>query len=169
LHRPLARAAALARGNGGTLVVFGGLSALFGLLGPDPLSLIVGAIVVTVGLLERRGGRQLRQADPGAPRRLAANELALLAAISTYAILSLTLLRPSGAELVAATGGNVAGLDVQELLDSLTNVVYATVLVVTVLYQGGLARYYLARRAPLALYRESVPPWAREIVEGLAG
>ena len=56
----------------------------------------------------------------------------------------------------------------RELVDSMTNVFYASVLAVTLLYQGGLARYYLRRRQAVARYREEVPEWVRTVVESMA-
>ena len=64
-------------------------------------------------------------------------------------------------ELDGMTG---MGTDVVALAESLTSLIYSTFLVVTLLYQGGLARYFLQRRAMVeALLRES-PEWARRVV-----
>ncbi|MGQ0551731.1 MAG: hypothetical protein ACT4PU_00760 [Planctomycetota bacterium] len=172
LHRPLVRAAALARSNGGSLAAFGALTLLFALLTSEFFSvgqfvgLALGTVVLVVGLRERRWGVRLLHADPLAPQALAHGELALLGALAAYALLQLTLLRPSGAELQKAVGGAAGGLDVAAMVESMTNVFYATVLAVAVLYQGGMARYYSKRSEPLERYRE-LPEWARNVVESM--
>jgi len=48
------------------------------------------------------------------------------------------------------------------LIDSVTRLVCAAVMVVSILYQGGMARYFLKRRNDVALYLSS-PDWARSL------
>jgi hypothetical protein len=169
LHRPLARAANLGRSNARGYVAFGVLTLLFaGLLGPDALGLAIGAVVTGVGVAQLRAAKRLRAADPAAPRALARNELLLLGGIAAYAILKLTLLADSGEDLarqVGDTGG--LGIDIAELSSSLNTLVYACVLAVTLIYQGGLALYFLRRRPMLERYLAEAPEWARSTVESL--
>lgn len=168
LHRPLAKAAARARSNGGGLLAFGLLSLVLGLLLSDAVTAALGALVTAVGAIEFRGAAALRRADPAAPLRLARGELVLGACIAVYCVLKLTVWASDSAALAAAVGDTGAlGVDIEGMADSLNTMVYATLIAVAVLYQGGYARYYLARRADLAAYRDSTPEWAREIVEQL--
>ncbi len=169
LHRPLARAAALGGKNGAGLVIFGVLTLLVSAFEPDFVGLAIGAVVTTTGFVERRFAARLITADEAAPKILACNELLLLLGIVTYGVLKLTLLRESGAELARQVGdtGNL-GIDIEALAESLNTAVYATVIAVALLYQGGMASYFLRRREMIAAYRERCPAWAREIVEGLA-
>ncbi|HZM01080.1 MAG TPA: hypothetical protein VFD43_12600 [Planctomycetota bacterium] len=168
LHRPLARAAQLGRSNAWGYAIFGVLTLLLAALGPDPLALAVGAVVTGVGVAQLRAARRLRAADPRAPRAMARNELLLMGAIGLYALLKLTLLAETGEALrssgVDATG---LGLDIEELARSLNTLVYSGVLAVTLLYQGGLALYFLRRRATLERYLAEAPEWARTTVESL--
>ncbi|RKY18758.1 MAG: hypothetical protein DRQ55_12510 [Planctomycetota bacterium] len=168
LHRPLARAASLGRKNGLSLLVFGLATLLLSALGPDVVGLAIGAVVTVTGFIERRVATRLCRADEGAPLILARNELALLAGIVLYAGLKLTWLRESGAELarqIGDTGG--LGVDIEALAQSLNTAVYATVIAVALVYQGGMARYFLRRRQMIAVYRAQAPAWARQIVEQL--
>jgi ribosome-associated protein YbcJ (S4-like RNA binding protein) len=170
LYRPLARAALRAQNNGKWLAVFGGLSLAWGVLTVDWVALIVGGIVLVTGIVEMRQGRRLSAADADAPLRLCRNELVLGATISLYAILKLTIWRDTGAELQDALGaGNVEalGMDIEAMYDSMSKLIYATVLAVTVLYQGGMARYFLRQREAVDRYREDVADWAREIVQAM--
>lgn len=170
LHRPLAKAASLARTNGTSIAIFGGLTLLFSLPGLDLLGLAIGAVVTVTGVTERRLAPRLEAADESAPRLLCRNELTLLAGIVVYALLKLTWLRESGEELAAQVGdAGGLGIDIESLVDSVNTLVYATVIGVAVLYQGGMARYFLRRGTMIATYRARSPEWARKLVEELGG
>jgi len=168
LHRPLARASAVARGNALGYAAFGALSLLVALVGLDPLGLAISALVTGVGVVQLRAAPRLRQGDPTAPRVLARNELVLMAGILVYCLLQLTVLRTSGAELQARVGGTGdLGLDLAELTDWMTTTIYSAFLGTTLLYQGGLALYFLRRRPMLERYLAETPAWARSVVESL--
>ena len=168
LHRPLARAANVARSNARGYALFGALTLIVAALGPDALGLAIGAVVTGVGVAQLRAVPRLRAADAEAPRAMARNELLLMGGIALYALLKLTLLRETGEELQAQVGDTSGlGLDIAELSRSLNTLVYSTVLAVTLLYQGGLALYFLRRRPALERYRAQAPEWARTTVESL--
>ena len=168
LHRPLARAASLARSNALGYVVFGALSLVVSAAGADVPGLALGCVLAVVGVLQLKAAPKLRHADPSAPRTLARNELVLLASISVYCLLKLTLLRESGAELEAQIGDTSdLGFDVGDLTNSLNTAVYSTMLAISILYQGGMARYYLRRRPMVQRYLAEVPRDARALVESL--
>jgi len=168
MYRPLARAAKRARSNGQWLAIFGGLSLAWGAITSDAVSLVMGAVVTATGVIEMRQGRRLAAADPEAPRRLCRNELVLGAALALYAVLKLTVWRETGAELKSQVGAanlQELGIDIESMYDSMNQLIYATVLAVTLLYQGGMARYFLKQRETLERYRDEVAEWAREIVQ----
>lgn len=170
LHAPLARAARLGRANGLGYAIFGLLTILFSLFGPDLVGLALGAVLLATGVVEQRASARLRRADPAAPVLLARNELVLMGAIVTYAVLRLTVLRDDSAALERQLGDTRGlGIDVGALMESLNTMVFATVAAVSLLYQGGMARYFLRRRAMLAEYVDSCPEWARAVVEELEG
>lgn len=169
LQRPLARAAKVARSNGTWLAIFGGLTVLFGVFGPDYVAILLGACLVAVGVRERRLGAQLGHGDSAAARRLAQNEMILLGATLVYCTLKLTLLRPNVDELQDALGNSMPDLDVEGLLDSMSSVVYGTVMIVALLYQGGMARYFLHRQPDVERFNAEVPHWARDMLTKMSG
>jgi len=169
LHRPLARAARVAHSNGTCLAIFGALTILVAMFGPDFPALLLGGCVLWVGIAERRAGARLRNADPAAPRLLARNELILMGAIALYGMLKLTLLRPTSESLEKLIGDSASGIDVKELLDSMTTAVYATVIIVALVYQGGMARYFSRKRPDVERFNAEVPHWARAVIEGMSG
>jgi hypothetical protein len=168
LHRPLARAARMGRANGGGYVVFGSLSLMFSVLGPDVIGLAMGAVLIGAGLVERAGAARLRQADPTAPLFMARAELAVMAAVVIYGILGLTVLPSLAQELRGQIDGmEELGLDIVEISRSVTTLWYALVIALGLVYQGGMARAFLRRREPLERYLDEIPEWARSVVESM--
>lgn len=162
-HRPLGRAARIAMMNGGGLAAFGVLTILLAALEPDCAAAILGGVLLYVGVAERRAATRMRHGDLDAPRRLAINELILMGAIVTYGLLKLTVLRPNSTELTQAVANAMPDFDVEGLMDSMTTTVYATVIAVALLYQGGLARYFWRRKSDVARFNSEIPAWAREV------
>lgn len=164
LYRPIARAASLGRKNGLSLLIFGVLSVLLSLRDLDLVGLAIAAILTTTGTVEMRASRRLAGADPSAPKILARNELLLMGGILVTCALKLTLLRESGEELASQLGDTSAlGIDVEALTESLNTVIYSTFIAVTLLYQGGMARFFLRRRPLIDSYLQC-PEWARRVV-----
>ena len=58
------------------------------------------------------------------------------------------------------------GFDVADLIDSVTRLFYSVVMAVSILYQGGMARYFLERRNDVAIYLAS-PDWARSLAQSM--
>ena len=164
LQRPLTRAAKIAHTNGSGYVVFGGLTIFIALFGPDFVALLLGAAVTAVGLVERRAGTRLKNADPAAPRRLAINELCLLGAITVYAVLKLTLMRPDNEEIYRTVGDALPGIDVKSATESMVTAFYGLMIAIAVGYQGGLAIYFSRRQAAVARFNSEVPQWARKVL-----
>ena len=167
LHRPLARAARMGRANGTGYVAFGALSLVFSVSDPGAIGIALGVVLLGAGLVERAGAARLRRADPAAPLRMARAELVLMGAIVLYGVLGLTVL-PSGAdELGAQAGGVELGQDITELTDALETLWYALIIAIGLVYQGGMARAFLRRRAAVTRYLTEVPAWARKVVESM--
>lgn len=170
LHRPLARAAKLGRGNGIGYAIFGSLGLLLAVMDLDAVGLALGAVLLSVGLFEHRQCARLLLADIAAPKRLALAELTLLGAIVLYGVLGLTVLpATSNAVQQQLRDARSLGIDLRSLADSISQTWYATVISVSFLYQGGMALYFRRRLEALTSYRQAVPKWAREIVESMAG
>ena len=165
---PLKRAARRGRANGLGYVVFGGLSLLLSISSnPDWSGLLIGAVLIGSGVIERSQAARLGQADPAAPARMAQAELALLGAILFGCVIKLVFPPSASGELRSAGDLSGLGLDIADLMDSVTRLVYAVVMVVSILYQGGMARYFLRRRRDVATYLAS-PEWARSLAQSLS-
>ena len=158
---PLKRAARRGRANGLGYVVFGGLSLLLSISSnPDWIGLLIGVVLIGAGLVEWSQAARLGQGDPVAPARMAQAELALLGAILLGGAIKLVFSSSASGELSGL------GLDVTDLIDSVTRLVYAVVMAVSILYQGGMARYFLKRRNDVAIYLAS-PDWARSLAQSM--
>jgi hypothetical protein len=167
LRAPLAKAARLASSNGTGYVVAAVLTVLFSMstATSDLIALGVGATLIYVGVQARRLGPRLRNGDADAARALARNELVLLAAISVYCLLMVTVVRPTSSEFDDVLRASGTQLDTS----GITRMVYAIVFVVALVYQGGLARHFRKHVALAEAYVFEVPEWAREAVAGLPG
>ena len=165
---PLKRAARRGRANGLGYVAFGGLSLLLSISSnPDWIGLLIGAVLIGAGLVERSQADRLGQGDLLAPTRMAQAELALLGAILFGGVIKLVFSSSASGELRTVTGELPGlGLDVADLIDSVTTLVYAVVMAVSILYQGGMARYFLKRRNDVAIYLAS-PEWARSLAQSM--
>ena len=159
LGAPLRRAAKLARANGLGYAAFGLLTILSSL--PfDVAGLLLGGCLLAVGIAQQRTAPRLVAGDHASPRLLARNELLLLAAITAYAVAQMTILRANtSAELEML--GDSAGVDVAGLVDAIAGAVYGGVIVVSLLYQGGMALYFRRREPIVERYAREVPEWAR--------
>lgn len=147
-------------------------------LGAFSLSLSpVGLALAALAYNEERGRRLLVAVDPRAPRRLALNQLALLALIVVYcawnAYAAWTGPDPLGAlanqsdslsdtlqEVSSQTGESFSELGRWARVAAL--LVYGIVLAVSALVQGLTAFYYHSLRASIAAFA-AAPAWARAL------
>jgi hypothetical protein len=142
-QRPTARAVRFARANGLGYVVFG-LLTLAGALSSLGLDALLGAWLAAAGLIERRAAAALEKGDSSAGKTLSRNELALCGAIVGYAALRITAF-PSPGLSDPALLGDALGLgasDVAEMAAEMAKLLYSTVAIVSVVYQGGAAYYF---------------------------
>lgn len=164
---PLKRAARWGSANGLGYAVFGGLSILLSISSsPDWTGLLIGSVLIGAGLIERSQAARLGQGDPLAPTRMAQAELALLGAILFGCAIKLVFPSSASSELREAADLSGLGLDMSELINSMTRLVYSVVMLVSILYQGGMARYFLRRRSDVASYLAS-PEWARSLAQSI--
>jgi hypothetical protein len=168
LRRPIAKAARVAAGNGLGYAIFGGLSIVFALPGFDVIGLLLGGVLLGVGLHERAQATRLLGGDPAAPLQLARGELLLLGALVLYAVLGLTVL-PTGVTDLQRQIGNTKqlGIDIVRLEKLARTTWFGCMLGVSLLYQGGMARYFLRRRGDVARYLAEAPAWARTFVASM--
>jgi hypothetical protein len=153
----VARVLRIAKLEGGSVVVVGGLSLVISALTMSPVGLIVSALIVTCGWAELRGARMVAAGDVRGMDWLVRAELGLMATVLLYVGFSWLTLNPATSAKELA--GHEAELrqvgidmrDLQAMTASIQRLVYAVVAVVTVIFQGGLARYYHSRRAAVAM------------------
>jgi hypothetical protein len=149
------RAGKVAGVTGWTLVAFGGLSALLGLLSPEGI-LTAGALLA-LGWNELRGRALLVDLDPQGARILAWNQLFIIGFIAVYCLWRLySGLAHPNPQLVELE--ELAGI-APDLVAQVTLFVYGSVIVVTALVQGLLSRFYFGREAQIKSYLEETPPW----------
>jgi hypothetical protein len=163
--RPIRRAFSVARFDGWTIALFGGLTALLGL--PVVSNVLIGLALLAIGSIELRAADRLRRLDARALRVLAINQLVLAVLLITYSVWRLLAIQRGGAaEALGASGdpelSRMLG-SVDDITKSIARAVYVTLIAVAVFAQGGLALYYLRRRKILAAYLSQTPPWILEM------
>lgn len=145
----------LARFDGWSMLIVAALFALLAALSGDRIGAAVGVLIAGVGLLELHGVTLLRHSDPRGLRWLVGSQFALMACVLGYCALRLAY--PELTHLRAAvtdemkTQLEVIGWSVDQFLVLVYRLTYYAVALATVLYQGGMALYYLRRRAAVTL------------------
>jgi len=144
----------IARLDGWSIAVVAGFCALVSLVFGDLVGCIIGLVVAAGGVVEIRGFRRLQQHDAdGGMTRLIRAQLIVLGSIWAYALGKLFSFDPQTAmgnmtpdmkAMVDQVGLSTA--DINHLVSLTFYATYATVMVVTLIYQGGLMLYYRNRR-----------------------
>jgi hypothetical protein len=163
-EQALQRVRNISRTNGWGVALFAALSAPLALLLGDWVGAGVALAAVVSGAMEIHGSRRLRAGQADGMRWLVRAQLFLLAVILVYATGRLfsfdgeyvaSLLTPEMEETFRQ-----AGLEKSQILPLVRMfflTFYGTVILVSCLYQGGLAWYY-RRKTPLVAAALSVPP-----------
>jgi len=157
-EKTLRRVLAIARGDGWSIVIVAGLSGLVSLVQGGWFGAGAALLVVSAGASELHGRRRLLRHDTGGLAWLIGAQVFLLAVIWVYAWYRWRYFDPAAiwSELPAfvrteldrqmLAAGLEPALDRPPLL-RMTNVLVCAILAfVTLLYQGGLAFYYLRQR-----------------------
>ena len=118
----------------------------------------------------------MRLADPAAARALAGNQLALFGLIALYCVVQMVGFSPAQAKAAAISPEVRSQLNgmpsMAKAIDSqidrwaplLTYGFYGLVIVVSLIFQGGMALYYFTRTRHLAAFNSRTPPWVRRVV-----
>ncbi|QDV07926.1 hypothetical protein Poly30_34610 [Planctomycetes bacterium Poly30] len=168
LKKPLARAAAIGRANGLGYVVFGALTTVMAAPGLDWIHLAEGALVTVVGVLQRREAPKLERGSPQAASDMSRNEFWLMIGLAIYCLARLFVLTPETTalsldpRLARASGGDLDGL-----VDAVHGILFGSLLLVTLLYQGGMALYFRRRIPAAERYQRETPDWARATLGSL--
>jgi len=170
----LRRVKRAARLDGWSIVAVAGLCALVSLAFGDLVGASTGLLVTFGGALEVHGCRLLRRNDASGMRWLRRSQLVVLGTIWAYALSRLLsfdagYLRsdviPDARAILASHGINLddfldqAGVEPEQVVPLVRLffvVLYGTLLLVTLIYQGGLYLYY--RRNTAAVENALMPP-----------
>lgn len=153
--------------NGWSVTIAAGLGTLFSLVFTDLIAIITGAVVAFGGITELQGRMALLRGEARGMRQLCLAQLIVLMMLWVYAITQ--LLTFDAAALLAKlptdilTMAHDAGWDESALASvfRLANLLtYGVLMLVTLIYQGGLAIYY-RHRSPLVAAMLSEPPSIR--------
>jgi hypothetical protein len=155
------RAIGVARFNGWTIGSFAGLSLLLGIF--SLTSLLVGLALAVVSYNEFSGAKALQRFDSAAPRRLGLNQIGLCCVVILYSLWSIysTLTGPNPYEAAMAAGGQAVEIlgSIEQLQNTLTFGVYGAVIVLSIIFQGGMAWYYFTRKRLVRGYVSETPGW----------
>jgi hypothetical protein len=157
----LQRILRVARTNGLSVVIIAGLGTLFSL--GDWVGVGVGVAVFVGGWMELKGRKQLVHGDIAGVRTLVQSQWVVLGAIEIYCVMMLGFSQDHGVSQELRGAMMEMGVDMVALEPSLRLAFYATyaaVALVSIVYQGGMARYY-ARRVGVvqeAIAARSRPP-----------
>lgn len=158
-------AARVAAMTGWSVGTFGVLSILFGLR--SPAGLLVGGALLAVAWNELEGRKLLRRFHRAGPRRLARNQLWLLAVIAAYCLWAIHKARAAPpSEIVELE----ALLELEEgFMSGLTTATYAAVLGVAVIYQWAMVRYHERRIKLLDSFVAETPSWIVGVLKVVGG
>lgn len=129
--------------NGTSVVIIAGLGTLLSI--GDWLGMAVGAAVFYGGWTELKGRKQVLAGDAAGVRLLVRSQWIVLAAIEAYCLVKLGFDKSHGVSPELRTAMTDLGIDMAELEPSLRLAFYGTYLAVaalTIVYQGGMVRYY---------------------------
>ncbi|MCO8124683.1 hypothetical protein NHH03_23290 [Stieleria sp. TO1_6] len=156
--KPIRRAARVATFNGWTMAIIAALSVPFAISGWVALLVAIGLTIVAI--VEFRGRNRLLKFDPSAASLLGWNQIGLLTLIVVYCLWMLF----GGATDIQAHPelAQLLGRDGLALYRTFVIGFYATVIALTVIFQGGNAFYYFTRRKYIVAYREQTPQWVQD-------
>jgi len=150
----LRRVARIARFDGISVTAIAGVFALLSAAGHDVSGAVVGVIVAGAGAVELHGVTLLHAGEPRAMRWLIGSQFYLLAAILGYVAWRLgspdPLMIDAMRKALTSDQRQVLkenGVTEAEFLQMMMRLVYFSVGLATMIYQGSMATYYVRRRA----------------------
>ena len=165
-RKKLDRAAAVAATSGWITAVLAALGAPFALFGPEAAVMVLG--MATVAYHEFKGRRLLKALDFAAPRLLGFNQLAFAGLIIAYSIWQIYGALTGEGYYAQAIANEPMLADTLEPLEELYTfislAVYATLIVGTILFQGGTAWYYFSRAKHMRAYVKQTPAWVIDML-----
>ena len=140
----------------------------------SPWTALVAAALGIAAYYELHGRARLRELEPGGARVLAINQIVMLLGVYVYCALSIHATLggpplsqrlqqdPTVAEALEATGDPtltdmVGGMD--DLVETITVMVYGGVALLSTLWLGAMALFYVSRQRALVAYLAATPEW----------
>ena len=149
----LARVLRLARFDGMSVLVLGGMFALIAAAAGDFPFAIIGLLASGAGAMELHGTALLRQREPRGMRWLLASQPFLFLVILTYCALRLWFVElppvPEAFQGVFAASARQWNMTVEDYQRALNHITALAVATAAVGFQGGMTIYYLRRRKPV--------------------
>lgn len=161
------RAVSVATFNAWSAAALALLSAPFVFL--DPLTAVAVLVLGAVAVVEFRGRAMVRRLDERGLLMLAANQAGLGLAVIAYACYQLIVTAggtdPHLAEL--ASVGDM-GRQIADLERNIAYAVYGSLIPATIVFQGGMAWFYLHTRKAMRTFIAATPPWVKDVLAAAA-
>ncbi len=139
-----------------SVLIIASFFALFAAMMSDLPGALIGLFVAGTGALELQGCHLLREGETRAVRWLITSQLALMTVILVYCILRLLNFEPALVEQAISpqmreifTEAGYTTEMVTELIRKIYYLTYSLVGIITIIYQGSMARYYYRRRVAI--------------------
>jgi len=149
----LFRVLRLAKFDGTSVLLLGGLFAILAASGGDARFAIVGLLAAGAGAIELHGAGLIREGEPRGLNWLVASQPFLLFVIYAYCILRYTQFEmppvPERFQETLQTGAAQLGMTVEEYFQTFNRLTAQIVAVLATIYRGWMAVYYLRRRAAI--------------------
>lgn len=150
----LARVLRAARFNGMSVMVVSGIFALISAVAKDPVGAVAGLVVAGAGAMEVHGGSVLDHGYVRGMRWLVWSQLLCLGAILAYCgvryAMGTTPPLPEELRPAITADAEQLGMTAEELILRSYRLGLFLVATLSLIYQGGMAIYYLRRQAPVA-------------------
>lgn len=175
-HKAVRRATRTALSSASVTLVIAFAAMPFTLIWPSVSGLLVLAGISAVGIVEFLGYQRMRRADPSAPKMLALNQLAFLGVITLYCISQVAFFSTADIKASALSPEFRAELtkgmpDMARSTDALIDQwaplamfgFYSLVVLLSIVFQGGMALYYYTRRRYVDAFNRQTPAWIRRL------
>lgn len=155
--------------DGWSVIAIAGLGSLLALMLGDLSGAFTGLLIIAAGVIELRGRARLQRRDAGGMISLVRAQLFLLAVILIYCVTRLASFDEGLVQQLvqenltpdmeaALREGGLARADIVPAVKLMFYAVYGTVVVASLLCQGGLMYYYRSRTARVAEALSAPPP-----------
>jgi hypothetical protein len=154
--RHISRAVAIAKMDGWTIGIFGGLTLFGGVVSWDIIGIIFGAGLCFMSYFELKGAKRLKKLDPDAVKLLGVNQISLGSLLVMYGAWMMMLTLTGHSELGGLLGTSP---EASKFVKVIGIGVYGTVMGIGISVQGSMALYYFSRRKFIEAYVKQTPFW----------